>query len=269
MTTLRAEGLVLGYGRRTVVHGVTLEVTSGELVALVGPNGSGKSTLLRGLARLHRPEAGKVTLDGADLFRLRARAVARQLAVLPQQPRVPADLTVRELVWRGRYPHQGLLQRATPADIAAVQRAMDATATIELADRPLIELSGGEQQRAWIALALAQEPHVLLLDEPTSSLDIGHQVEVMQLLRELVRGGMAVAVVLHDLTLAARYADRIVAVRDGVIAFDGPPGEVLEPRALEAVFGVPMLVLRDPTSGAPVPLAVPGASVPARASVTS
>lgn len=246
--------LSLTYGSRVVVDGVSFEVASGEMVSIVGPNGSGKSTLLRGMARLHRPHAGSVLLDGRDVRSMRSRQVARQLAILPQSPEAGLDLTVRELAWRGRFPHQGPLQRPTQPDVEAVEFALTAADMLGLANRPLGSLSGGERQRAWIALALAQQPKVLLLDEPTSYLDIAHAAEVMNLLRRLNRDGLTVVAVLHDLLLAARYSDRIIAIHEGRIAFDGAPRQVLRPEVLEPVFGIAMSVIPDPDTGLPIPL---------------
>jgi len=196
-------------------------------------------------------------LGETDIRDISARAVARTLAILPQSPDGGADLSVRELVYRGRFPHQGLMQRITEADTEAVEWAMEAADVAALANRTTGSLSGGERQRAWIALALAQQPKVLLLDEPTSFLDIAHQVEVMHLLRRLNREGITVVSVLHDLVLAGRFSDRVIAVSDGRIEFDGPPAQVLEPAGLERVFGVAMMVLRDPETGLPIPLPRP------------
>ncbi len=254
---LTVEHLSLAYGSRQVVTDVSFSVDAGEMVSIVGPNGSGKSTLLRGLSRLQKPSSGRVLLGESDIREIGARAVARVLAILPQSPDGGADLTVRELVYRGRFPHQGIMQRITPADTEAVEWAMDAADVTSLANRPTGSLSGGERQRAWIALALAQQPKVLLLDEPTSFLDISHQVEVMHLLRRLNRDGMTVVSVLHDLILAGRFSDRVIALSNGRIEFDGPPAEVLEPAGLERVFGVAMMVLRDPETGMPIPLPRP------------
>ena len=251
---LIVEHLCLGYAGRHVVKDISLEIDAGEMVAIVGPNGSGKSTLLRGMARLQKPESGRVLLGESDIRSLGTREVARLLAILPQSPDGGADLTVRELTWRGRYPHQGILQRATNPDFEAVEWAMNAADVASFAERSLGSLSGGERQRAWIALALAQQPKVLLLDEPTSFLDIAHQVEIMMLLHKLNREGMTVVTVLHDLVLAARHADRVIAIRDGQVEFDGPPREVFEACALERVFRVPMMVLQDPETGLPIPL---------------
>lgn len=256
---LSVERVSLGFGDRTVIEDVSFVVEAGEMVAIVGPNGSGKSTLLRGMARLQKPVRGRVLLGEADIRHLSSREVARVLAILPQSPEAGLDLTVRELAWRGRYPHQGLLQRATPADAAAVAWALAAADAEHIAERPLAQLSGGERQRAWIAMALAQQPRVFLLDEPTSYLDIQHQVEVMRLLRRLNGEGMTVVAVLHDLVLAARFADRVIAIRSGRVEFDGAPRAVFEPRGLERVFGVPMMVLSDPESGLPIPLPRSGA----------
>ncbi len=251
---LAAEHLTLRYGGISVVRDVSLTVEPGEMVAIIGPNGSGKSTLLRGLSRLHRPASGRVMLGESDVRAMSAREVARVVAVLPQIVESGVDLTVRELVWRGRYPHQGVMLRATAPDYEAVDWAMHAADVTGFADRPLAQLSGGERQRAWIALALAQKPRVLLLDEPTSFLDVQHQVEVMNLLRRLNGEGMTVVAVLHDLMLAARYCDRVVAVRNGEVEFDGNPRSAFTPEALERVFSIPMSVLTDPETGLPVPL---------------
>ncbi len=250
---LEARSLTLAYGKRRVVDGVSFTVESGEMVAVAGPNGSGKSTLLRGLARLHRPHSGSVLLGETDIRALGARDVARRLAILPQSPSAAGDLTVRELVWRGRYPHQGVLQRAVGADYEAVAWALSAAHLDDLADRPLGELSGGECQRAWIALALAQQPKVLLLDEPTSFLDLQHQMEVMTLLRSLNREGMTVIAVLHDLALAGRFAERVLLMSGGHIACDGSPTRIFTAETLERVFNVPMTVFHDPESGRPLP----------------
>ncbi|MCA9830126.1 MAG: ABC transporter ATP-binding protein [Dehalococcoidia bacterium] len=258
---LSADHLTLDYGGAGVVRDVNLTIESGEFVAIVGPNGSGKSTLLRGLARLHRPRSGRVLLGENDIRSLGSRTVARVLALLPQAPSGSLDLTVRELAWRGRYPHQGVvLQRARPADADAVEWALTAARVESLASRPLSSLSGGERQRAWIALALAQQPRVLLLDEPTSYLDIEHQLEVMQLLSRLHSSGLTVITVLHDLLLASRFAQRIIAMRDGAVVLDGTPAEVLEPACLEQVFNVPMITFADPDTGAPI--AIPRHVVP-------
>lgn len=253
---LEAHDVVLTHDGRPVVDGIDIEVCAGEVLAVIGPNGSGKSTLLRGLARLHPLERGTVTLDGRDIKSYGSREVARRLAVLPQSPDGGLDLTVSELAWRGRYPHQGLMLRSRPIDFHAVRSALAACNLERMADRPLGRLSGGERQRAWLALALAQQPKVLLLDEPTNSLDFEHQLQVMEIVSHLRDQNIATMVVLHDVGLAARYADRVVAVADGRVAFEGRPADVLTSDALEEVFRVKMEVFRDPASGAPYPVPV-------------
>ena len=251
---LVAESLTLGYRGREVLRDVSLSIAPGEFVAIVGPNASGKSTLLRAIGRAHRPQRGRVTLDGDDLYRLPPREVARRLALLPQLMETEIDLTVEELAWRGRLPHQRMLRPTTDRDAQVVEEALRATDSWELRARPLGALSGGERQRAWIALALAQEPRVLLLDEPTTFLDLRHQLEVMETLRALRAGGLSVVCVLHDLALGARYADRLIGIARGGIAFDGPPAEALDADVLSDVFGVPMDVLTDPATGRLVPV---------------
>jgi len=250
---LRAEGLTLGYGRRAIVHDVSLEVPSGQFCVIVGPNASGKSTLLRGLGRVMRPLSGTVWLDDRDIFRLDSGEVARSLAVLPQMQQFDVDLVVEELVWRGRTPHQHLLRAASVEDARAVERALEAAGLLDLRDRPLRSLSGGERQRAWLALALAQEPRILLLDEPTTFLDLRHQIEVMEVLTRLNADGMTVVAVLHDLGLASRYAHRVVALQAGRVVLDGPPDEVLRAEAVGEVFGLAMTALTDPRTGRPLP----------------
>jgi len=251
---LRAEGLTLAYRGVEVIHNVTLEIASGEFAVVVGPNASGKSTLLRGLGRVMAPASGRVLLGGNDINRLAAREVAQQLAILPQMHDFDTDLVVEELVWRGRTPHYRLLRRATAEDAAAVERAIIATNIEALRDRPLRSLSGGERQRAWLALALAQDPRVLLLDEPTTFLDLRHQVELMEVLRTLNAGGLTVVAVLHDLSLVSRYAHRVLGILDGRVAFDGSPEDVLTSAGLERVFGLPMTMLTDPRTGRSVPM---------------
>jgi iron complex transport system ATP-binding protein len=250
---LRADVLRVGYGDRIVVPELSLIVERGTIVSLVGPNGSGKSTLLKVLARLLKPGAGAVYLDGAEISRLPTAEVARRLAVLPQGPVAPPGLTVRELVEQGRYPHAGALRMLRRQDHESVARAIELTDMTEFAHRHLDSLSGGERQRAWIALALAQDAPVLLLDEPTTFLDLGHQLEVLELIRKLNREhDMTILLVQHDLNQAARYADRMVAMEKGRIVADGPPKEVLTVELLRRVFGVSSSILTDPASRTPV-----------------
>lgn len=255
--TLSVQGVTLGYGDRTVVTDLDLAVPPGSITAIVGANACGKSTLLRSMARLLAPREGRVLLDGKDLHRLPTREVARVLGLLPQSPVAPEGIAVADLVSRGRHPHQRVLARWSGKDDEAVASALEVTGTTELADRSVDELSGGQRQRVWIAMALAQETDVLLLDEPTTFLDVAHQVDVLDLLTELNRErGTTVVMVLHDLNLAARYADHLVAVREGRLHAAGPPAEVLTATVVEEVFGMRSHVVPDPVSGAPMVLPI-------------
>ncbi len=260
---LAATGLTLGYGRTPIVHGVDLDVTPGALTVLVGANASGKSTLVRGLARLLPPLGGTVTLDGTDLSRLPNRRVARTIGVLPQHPVAPDGIRVGDLVAHGRYPHQPVFRGHRSDDDDVVAAALAATDAAALVDRRVDELSGGQRQRVWIAMALAQQPRILLLDEPTSALDVAHQVEVLDVLRAEVSRGMTVVLVIHDLTLAARYADEVVVMAGGRILARGEPVATLTEGVVEQAFGVRARVLRDPDTGRPVIL--PRSSRPAGA----
>lgn len=250
---VRAEGLRFGYPGREVLSGVDLDVGAGESVALVGLNGCGKSTLLRLCAGLLKPAAGRVVLDGDDLGRLSRRAAARRVALLHQQAPAVPGMTVRQLVRQGRYAARGPLGMLRDGDDAVCARAMADVGVTEWADRPVDALSGGERQRVRLAMALAQDTRVLLLDEPTTYLDLRHQLEVMQtVVRLREERGLTVVMVLHDLGHAARFADRIVALRDGRVAADGPPAEVVTPALLADVLGVAGRVGRDPEGGWPV-----------------
>nr|WP_297426769.1 ABC transporter ATP-binding protein [uncultured Actinotalea sp.] len=254
---LRAEGLTLGYAGAPIVHDVDLAVRPAALTVLVGANASGKSTLVRGLARLLAPMAGRVTLDGEDLARLASRRVARTVGVLPQSPVAPDGIRVGDLVAHGRYPHQSFFRGHRSDDDDVVAQALAATDTAELAGRRVEELSGGQRQRVWIAMALAQQPDILLLDEPTSALDVAHQVEVLDVLRAEVTGGRTVVVVMHDLTLAARYADAVVVMAGGRVVAEGEPGATLTEDVVRRAFGVRPRLLRDPDTGRPVILPRP------------
>ena len=252
MSALSGQSLTVRYGARVAVRGVSLTLPVRSLTALVGPNGSGKSTVLKALARLLKPAAGAVLLDGRAIAQLPTREVARRLGILPQAPVAPAGLTVRELVEQGRFPHLGLLRLPRAHDEAAIRDALAVTGLTDFADRPLETLSGGERQRAWIALVLAQTTPVLLLDEPTTFLDIGHQLEVLELVRRLPKErGMTVAVVLHDLNHAARFADHLVVMAHGDVVAAGPPQEVVTRDLLARVFRVRVHLLEDPVSGRP------------------
>ena len=252
---LAAESLTLAYGDREVVHDLDLSIPSGQITAIVGANGCGKSTVLRALARLLKPRSGAVLLDGEEIHHLPSREVARRLGLLPQSPTAPEGIAVADLIGRGRHPHQRFLARWTAADYAAVADALDATGIADLADRAVDELSGGQRQRVWIAMALAQQTDILLLDEPTTFLDVTHQIEVLDLLTDLNRSrGTTIAMVLHDLNLAARYADRLVAVREGGIHAFGRPDDVITAEVVGEVFGLDCQVIIDPVSGAPLVL---------------
>jgi iron complex transport system ATP-binding protein len=245
--TGREDGVGYPTGKRLVIRGLSIEIAAGEVVALVGPNGSGKSTLLRALGRVLRPKGGAVYLDGRELAQWSTRDVARRLALLPQGPTLSNDMTAGELVWMGRSPHQGILGVPTAADREAVEWAIAETGIHELAGRAMSSLSGGERQRVWLAMALAQQPQVLLLDEPTTFLDLSHQLEVLDLISYLNREhGLTVVMVLHDLNQAARYAGRVVALREGRVYADGPASEVVTPETLRDVFGVEGRVMPGP-----------------------
>src|SRR5690606_8135715 len=254
---LLAAGLDLAYGERRIVDDLNLTVPPGKLTVIVGANACGKSTVLRGLARLLAPTRGAVYLDGKPIHQMATRDVATILGVLPQSPIAPDAIVVADLVGRGRYPHQGWFRRWTQEDDAAVAEALRATNTLDLADRPVDELSGGQRQRVWIAMALAQQTEVLLLDEPTTFLDINHQVEVLDLLTDLVRhSGRTVVVVLHDLNLACRYADHIVAMKGGKLVAEGRPADVMTESVVADVFGMTSRIITDPTSGRPIMLPI-------------
>ncbi|MGW1378706.1 ABC transporter ATP-binding protein [Streptomyces sp. NPDC002446] len=257
MSRLAARSLTLAYEDRTVVDGLDLDVPPGAVTVVVGPNACGKSTLLRALGRLLRPRSGAVLLDGQDLARIPTRKIAQALGLLPQTPVAPEAITVADLVARGRQPHQRWWQQWSADDERAVGEAMARTDVAQLADRAVDELSGGQRQRVWIAMALAQETDLLLLDEPTTYLDIAHQVEVLDLVRQLNHDrGRTVVAVLHDLNQAARYADHLVAMKGGRIVAQGRPGEVVTAQLVREVFGLESVVVPDPVTGSP--LVVPG-----------
>ncbi|MEW2217211.1 ABC transporter ATP-binding protein [Streptomyces globisporus] len=260
MTThhrLTAEGLTLGYGDRTVVDSLDLAVPPGRITVIVGANACGKSTLLRSMSRLLAPRAGRVVLDGKEVHRLPAKELARTLGLLPQSPVAPEGITVSDLVGRGRHPHQGIFSRWNEQDDAAVAAALEATHTEPLAERAVDELSGGQRQRVWIAMALAQQTDLLLLDEPTTFLDASHQIEVLDLLTDLNRSrGTTIVMVLHDLNLAARYADHLIALADGGLHASGTPSEVLTEETVRAVFDLDSRIIEDPVSGRPLMLPI-------------
>ncbi|MBP6685748.1 MAG: ABC transporter ATP-binding protein [Leucobacter sp.] len=249
---LVAQSLSLGYGARTIVEGLELSLPPGGFTVIIGPNGCGKSTLLRALSRMLKPSAGSVTLDGEDLAGIRTKQVARRISTLAQAPATPTAISVADLVARGRNPYQSLLQQWSAADEAAVASALAEVEMTEHRERLVEELSGGQRQRAWIAMALAQETPILLLDEPTTYLDISHQIDVLDLCSRLHNGGRTLVAVLHDLNLAARYATHIVAMRDGAILAQGPPESLITAELLREVFDLEALVIPDPETGRPL-----------------
>nr|WP_218868538.1 ABC transporter ATP-binding protein [Pseudoclavibacter chungangensis] len=247
----------LGYGDHGVIEGLELTVPDGAITAIVGANACGKSTLLRSMSRLLAPRAGHVLLDGKEVHRMPAKALARTLGLLPQSPIAPEGITVSDLVGRGRNPHQRAFARWSRGDDEAVAAALEATDTLELAELAVDELSGGQRQRVWIAMALAQQTELLLLDEPTTFLDVAHQVEVLDLLVDLNRErGTTILMVLHDLNLAARYADHLVALADGRVHSAGAPDDVLTVDTVRTVFGLESRIIADPTSGRPLMLPI-------------
>ncbi|MGN9777385.1 ABC transporter ATP-binding protein [Micromonospora sp. H33] len=261
---LSTRDLVAGYDERTVLDGLDLDLPRDAFTVIVGPNACGKSTLLRTMARLLTPRRGTVLLDGAAIRDLPTREVARRLGVLPQSPLVPEGVTVTDLVGRGRQPYQRWWRQWSTEDREAVDRAMALADVAGLADRPVDTLSGGQRQRVWIAMTLAQDTEALLLDEPTTFLDLAHQVEVLDLLHRLrSERGRTVVAVLHDLNQAARYADHLIAMRSGAVVAAGPPRDILTADLVRDVFGLDCVVVPCPVTGAP--LVVPGLTSPSLA----
>lgn len=249
---LRAEDLHGGYEHREVLHGVDLDVLDAELTVILGPNACGKSTLLKTLSRVLPAASGQVLLDGTPLRDWRSKEVARALAMLPQTPEAPSGVTVSDVVGRGRYPHQSLLRTWSREDERICSAAMAACRVLELADRPIEALSGGQRQRVWIAMTLAQDTELLLLDEPTTYLDITHQIEVLNLTRRLHRAGKTVVVVLHDLNLAFRYATHVVLMKDGQVAAQGAPRDIVTAQIIREVFDLDCVIVPDPCTSSPM-----------------
>ncbi|MFF8606765.1 ABC transporter ATP-binding protein [Streptomyces sp. NPDC015346] len=256
---LRAEDLTLSYDQRTVATSLGVDIPDHSFTVILGPNACGKSTLLKALSRMLTPKAGQVCLDGKAISSYRSREVARRLALLPQSSNAPGGITVGDLVARGRYPHQRMLKQWSAEDEAAVAEAMRQTGVLELADRAVDDLSGGQRQRVWLSMVLAQQTSLLLLDEPTTFLDIAHQVEVLDLCAELhARKGHTVVAVLHDLNQACRYATHLIVMRaGGTVAAEGDPATVMTAELVEDVFGLPCRIIEDPETG--TPLMVPAA----------
>lgn len=261
---IRADRITVGYGAKTVIHDLSTQIPDGSFTVIVGANGSGKSTLLRTLARVEQPRSGSVLLDGRAISTTPSKEIARTVGLLPQSNVAPEGIRVAELVARGRYVHQTFLRRWSDDDEAAVERALEQAGMTPFADRPVDTLSGGQRQRAWVAMALAREAPILLLDEPTTYLDLAHQIGLLELLTRQQRAGITVVAVLHDLNQAARYGTHMIAMKEGEVTATGAPAEVLTAGLVREVFDLETMIVDDPVAGTPmvVPL---GSDVAARA----
>ncbi|WP_421106558.1 ABC transporter ATP-binding protein [Streptomyces sp. NEAU-S77] len=252
LARLAAKGVTVGYGGRNVIDGLDVAIPPGVITTIIGPNGCGKSTLLRTLTRLLKPAKGTVVLDGEDIVKLRTRDVAKKLGLLPQAPVAPEGLTVADLVARGRHPHQSWLRQWSSDDAGVVERALAMTGVSDLADRPVDSLSGGQRQRVWISMTLAQGTDLLLLDEPTTYLDLAHAIDVLDLVDDLHESGCTVVMVLHDLNLATRYSDNLIVMRAGSILAQGHPRDVITAELLDEAFGLRAAVVDDPVGDRPL-----------------
>lgn len=251
--SIEVSGVTVGYGRdRSIIENIELTIETGSITILIGPNGCGKSTLLKTIGRLLKPRHGKVSIDSLDVTSASTKRVARTIAYLPQSPVVPTAITVEQLVAYGRAPHQSLLGIKSDSDIEKIEHALEMTGIGEFRSRQVSDLSGGQRQRAFIAMVLAQDTPYVMLDEPTTFLDIRHQVETLDLVRQLHALGRTSVLVLHDIAQAARYGDRLVVMKDGRIAAEGPPSEVISPDLVRDVYGLDCVVYPDPVSGTPV-----------------
>ena len=260
-STFTGQDLHLSYGGPPIVEELTVTIPTQAITAIIGPNGCGKSTLLKALARILIPEQGKVEVNEVDIHSQSTKEIARQLGLLPQNPRSPDGITVSDLIQRGRYPHQGIFRQWSREDESSVSKALSLTELTNFSDRPIDELSGGQRQRVWIAMLLAQETPIMLLDEPTTHLDIAHQIEVLDLLKELTeQHNRTIVMVLHDINLAVRYANNLIAMRDGEIKTAGKPRDVLTAQMIHDVFSIQAQILPDPISGSPLCIPVIGSS---------
>ncbi|PJE53752.1 ABC transporter ATP-binding protein [Marinomonas sp. BSi20584] len=254
---LLVDHLAAGYGEKNILNDINIDINLGQITSIIGANACGKSTLLRTMSRLLSPSSGQVLLDGKSIHNTPTRQLAQTLGLLPQSPIAPEGITVSDLVSRGRHPHHGFLSRWRKEDDEAITKALETTKTTELLDREIDELSGGQRQRVWIAMALAQETDILLLDEPTTFLDVAHQIEVLDLLVDLNQTrGTTIVLVLHDLNLAARYSDQLIAIQQGQVFANGAPNEVVTENMIHAVFGLQSQVITDPISGSPMVLPI-------------
>ena len=256
--TFTGKDLYLSYGGPTIVEGLSVSIPNGEISVIVGPNGCGKSTLLKSLARILIPISGSVLINGDDIQSRPTKDIARQLGLLPQNPRSPDTIIVSDLVRRGRYPHQGIFSQWSKDDEKAVKEALATTGLSECSERSVDELSGGQRQRVWIAMILAQDTPIMLLDEPTTHLDIAHQIEILELLKKLsTQNGRTIVMVLHDLNLAARYATNLVAMRNGKIMKAGKPEDVVTSEMIHDVFSIEAQIIKDPVTGSPLCIPLP------------
>lgn len=253
MNAITTKALTVGYGEKVIIDELDVSIPKGQTTVFIGRNGCGKSTLLRSIARLLKPKSGSIVLDGTNISKMSSKKIARNLAILPQSPTAPEGLSVLQLVKLGRHPYQNWLQQWSEEDEEAVMHALAATDLTELKDRQVDSLSGGQRQRAWIAMTLAQDTDIILLDEPTTYLDMTHQIEILDLLHELnLTENRTIVMVLHDLNLACRYADHIVSIKDGGIYKEGAPSEIITPDLVKSVFGMQSRIIPDPICGTPL-----------------